>query len=259
MNWGDERYVRLYTRDTLTWRGWTWEGRALLALLLRKVDRAGVLDTGNMRKAQALALMLEVPVEVAEVALAQWLESGTIIQTETALTLPTFIEAQEAPQSDRVRQQESREKRRAASMRKKEEACHTVSHDVTPSHTASHSVTPAVPSVPSVPPVPSVAAAAPPVFKSKDGPTDSPEGFFAWVQQSRVEVGLVTEKPPLGGFSAWWSEALLELNGDAARLQEGFSVFARDKYWRAQSPPCPFRAFMKQWRDYVPQKKARLA
>lgn len=44
MNWSDERYVKLYERDTLTW---PWQAKCVFALLLRKVDRSGVLDTGR--------------------------------------------------------------------------------------------------------------------------------------------------------------------------------------------------------------------
>lgn len=47
MNWSDERYVRLFTRDTVTWLRWSFETRAIFCLMLRKVDRSGVLETGR--------------------------------------------------------------------------------------------------------------------------------------------------------------------------------------------------------------------
>ena len=47
MDWANERYVRLYTRDTVTWKMWPWEARAIFPLLMRKVDRAGVLVSFN--------------------------------------------------------------------------------------------------------------------------------------------------------------------------------------------------------------------
>ncbi len=47
LKWDDERYVRLYTRDTSTWLRLTWEGRFVLMALLRKLDRSGNLDLGD--------------------------------------------------------------------------------------------------------------------------------------------------------------------------------------------------------------------
>ncbi len=80
--------------------------------------------------------------------------------------------------------------------------------------------------------------------------------FFAWVQQRRLVAGLVTEKPPHPSkLSAWYSDALGELGGDEERLKEACFRFSEDKYWQQQAPPLPFRAFMSQWRDYVPRTR----
>lgn len=138
MNWSDERYVRLYTRDTVTWKRWGWETRAVMGLLLRKVDRSGVLDTGAHDKVEAFALLLEIPVDVAERAIAELVRCGTLVESEGGFLLPTFIEAQEAPQSDAARQRDSRERRRAANLRNNDDACHAVSRGVTDGHAASH-------------------------------------------------------------------------------------------------------------------------
>lgn len=146
MNWSDERYVRLFTRDTATWKRWDWEARACFGLLLRKVDRAGVLDTGTADKIESMALLLEIPIAVAQRVVPQWLRSGTVTESPAAFVLPTFIEAQEAKQTDAARQRTSRENRRAATLQNKDGACHTVSQPVTSSHTESQPVTPAVPS-----------------------------------------------------------------------------------------------------------------
>ena len=143
MNWSDERYVRLYTRDTVTWKRWTWEARALFPLLLRRVDRSGILDAGSGDKAEALALMLEVPIDVAVRVLPQWLASDTVRESGRALVVPSFIEAQEATQSDRQRQAESRARRRTNAL-SSQVVDSTTSH-VTSSHETSQHVTPAVP------------------------------------------------------------------------------------------------------------------
>jgi len=150
VNYQDERYVRVYTRDSLTWISWNWETRAVFVLLLRKVDRAGVLDTGSMEKAKAISLLVGVPIEVAEVAVKQLIDDGTATETPTAIVFPRFLDAQECKQSDAQRQRESRLNRRikAVSERIHEADGHTVSHGVTDSHTVSQQVTPyrAVPS-----------------------------------------------------------------------------------------------------------------
>lgn len=156
MDFANERYVRLYTRDTVTWRRWSWQARAVFGLLLRKVDRSGVLDTGRDDKADALALIIDVPLDVTATVLAEWVNSGTVELKETAIFLPRLREAQEAAQSDKMRQTQSRERRALATSQLPEDARHTVSHGVTSGHTASQVVTPAVPSraVPSQPAVP---------------------------------------------------------------------------------------------------------
>lgn len=153
MDWSNERYVRFYTRDTVTWKRWTWEARACWGLLLRKVDRSGLLDTGTDEKTDALALMLDIPCEVAHRVVPQWLAAGSLVERSAGFSVPTFLAAQEAKQSDKLRQSESRANRLAASLRNDEAACHTVSQPVTDGHTVSHAVTPAVPSraVPSQP------------------------------------------------------------------------------------------------------------
>jgi hypothetical protein len=148
MDWSNERYSRLYTRDTVTWKRWTWEARGAFCLLLRKVDRSGVLDTGTGDKVAALALMLEIPVEVAARSVDQWLGCGTMVETTHGYALPSFLAAQEARQSDRLRQEESRARRLAVSVGNHDAVCHTPSHAVTVGHTASQHVTPAVPDQP---------------------------------------------------------------------------------------------------------------
>lgn len=47
MDWQDERFVRLYTRDTADWLTWPWQSRALFPLLMRKADRVGRVSMGR--------------------------------------------------------------------------------------------------------------------------------------------------------------------------------------------------------------------
>lgn len=134
LNFADERYVRLYVRDTVTWRRWDWRARGLWCLLLRVVDRAGVLDLGDDPD-ESLAAILDCDLDAARAALEQWLARGSVRITDGALVVPNFVAAQETPQSDRMRQAESRAKRRSRAL------------GVTPCHAESRSVTPSVPSV----------------------------------------------------------------------------------------------------------------
>jgi len=110
MDFQDERYVRLYIRNTPDWMAWPWEARALFPLLLRAVDRAGVLELGKHGE-RALASVVGLPVEVVTVGLAALVDDGCVSRQENVLCVVRYIEAQECRQSDRVRQQESRAKR----------------------------------------------------------------------------------------------------------------------------------------------------
>jgi len=51
MDWSNERYVRVYTRDTAEYLALCWQAKALLSLLLRKCDRAGVVVVRSVEEA----------------------------------------------------------------------------------------------------------------------------------------------------------------------------------------------------------------
>lgn len=112
MDWSDERYVRLYTRDTATWKLIRWEGQLVLMQILRKVDRAGVLDFGEEGPAAAISAITEVPLEIVEIGLQRLLSRGSVVVKDDALVLPKFLDAQEAKQSDKHRMKEYRARRR---------------------------------------------------------------------------------------------------------------------------------------------------
>ena len=112
MDFSNERYVRLYTRDTTTWKVLTWQARFVLMSLLRKVDRSGVLDVGD-EGLEGLAAVIEVPLEIVEVGLPQLLKRETVMATGSAYLLPNFLTAQETPSCDAQRKRDSRERRAA--------------------------------------------------------------------------------------------------------------------------------------------------
>ena len=111
MNWPDERYVRLYTRDTPQWRAWCWQARALLPLLLRAADRAGVIATGSMG-AKGVAAVVALPLELVVVpGLDELLEDGCVTTHPAGYLIRNFIEAQEAARSSKARMADTRARR----------------------------------------------------------------------------------------------------------------------------------------------------
>lgn len=143
MDWANERYARVYTRDTTTWKLLTWEARALLVLLLRKVDRMGVLEVG-LDGHLGVAAHVEMPPEVVEAALYQLLARGVVVETDGAYVLPNFLEAQEAVQTEAHRSREYRARKRDAALNvtKRDGVVTNRDETVTVRHMASRSVTP---------------------------------------------------------------------------------------------------------------------
>lgn len=110
MDWSNERYVRVYTRDTADWSCLSWQARALWLMIVRKLDRSGVLSTN--KGARGVAALVVMPLDVVEPALAELLDDGCLVASESGYTAPNYLAAQEAKQSDRQRAKESRGRRR---------------------------------------------------------------------------------------------------------------------------------------------------
>lgn len=111
MRWCDERYVRVYTRDTGEWLALGWEAQALFLFALRKADRAGIVHAGKSR-VRGLAGMTGMPLEVVERALPLLLDDGCLQETPGGYIIPNFIAAQETPISDAQRKRDQRERDR---------------------------------------------------------------------------------------------------------------------------------------------------
>ncbi len=165
MRFDDERYVRVYSRDTTNWLMFSWDAQCLLPLIIRKLDRAGVLELGRHGLKGLMAHLPKMPAErwpAYEAALEELIANGVLEFREGFLIMPNYIAAQESKQTDAARQRAHRERDRDIARHG-----HLIpSQDVTDGHaissqnvtkpsqpvTASHSV----PSVPAVPAVPSV-------------------------------------------------------------------------------------------------------
>ena len=101
MNWPDERYVRVYTRDTLEWQALPWQSRAVWLFLLRRLDRSGVLEVRpGPDRLRMISTAIGVPQEIVEVGVAGLLVDGCLLENEFGFVAPNFIEAQEAKASD---------------------------------------------------------------------------------------------------------------------------------------------------------------
>jgi hypothetical protein len=115
MRWEDERYVRLYTRNTPEWLALSWKARGLFALVLREVDRAGLLPLGKLGL-KGVAVAIGAPWTEVEGPLAELLEDGCVrlVAEGQTLWIPNYTPAQEANQTDAARKRKSREMARAA-------------------------------------------------------------------------------------------------------------------------------------------------
>lgn len=115
MRWADERYVRVYTRDTGEWLALGWEAQSLFLLALRKADRAGIVHAGKAGP-RGLAGMTGVPVDVVLRALPLLLEDGCLRETPGGYIIPNYIAAQETSTTDAQRKRDQRERDRARVM-----------------------------------------------------------------------------------------------------------------------------------------------
>lgn len=138
-DWANESYVRLYVRDTTTWLLLGWDGQSVLAQVLRKLDHSGVMDIGEQQPWEAMVVHCRAPEDAARRGMAALLRHGVLEHNGPYLVAPNFRDAQEATKSDKLRQRECRDRRRAAAVTRRDAI---QSQDVTVRHSESHAVTP---------------------------------------------------------------------------------------------------------------------
>lgn len=113
LDFENERWCRVYTRDTADWLLLSWQARALYLLITRKLDRAGLIELGQHEPAKATAAVVGMPLDVVAAALPELVAPGGLLELRDGYLLdPTFLEAQEAAQSDVARSRAARERRR---------------------------------------------------------------------------------------------------------------------------------------------------
>jgi hypothetical protein len=150
MLWEDERYVRVFTRDTADWLALSFDAQSLYLAIERKVNRAGILQLGRQgKRAVAVAIGHAHLWSRLEPALEELLADGCVQVNGDVLVLPDFLVQQETPQSDRARKRAERERAAARAVSQNVTPGHTaldssppVSQIVTQSHEPSHDVTP---------------------------------------------------------------------------------------------------------------------
>lgn len=197
MDWSNEEYVRLYTRDTADDLELSWEALALWRALLCKFDRAGRVGARNGW--MSIAALTRIPADVCKRVGPELLKDGRLKQVPGGFFAPNFTDAQTASKSDKVRQRESRDRKRkelASQVIENTEACHEQSQAVTPSHEQSQNVTLALASAE---PSPShcVAEALMPPIASADQPSNQ-EHFGDLSEKCNAAGGEIGEQRAAG-------------------------------------------------------------
>jgi hypothetical protein len=131
MRFEDEQYVKLYKRDTPTWKAMRWEARALLPLLLRVLDGAGLMECGELGRG-AVALMVALPEEVCGPGLVDLERLGVLKWHGNVLEMPKFLEGQEARKTETAKKQGQRQAARDKARAQDHGITQPLSHSVPP-------------------------------------------------------------------------------------------------------------------------------
>lgn len=256
MDWSNERYVRFYTRDTGDWLALSFDAQSLFMHLCRKVDRAGVLELGKQGKKTVAVVLAQVALwDRLAPALEELLSDGCIELRGDVLFMPNFVAAQEAPQSDRLRQQESRARRRelaqagaivtrrAGDDLNPNGAVPNRDLDVTCGHDVSHGVTPSYPSVPSDPSQSE---------RSRDGilkliPEEPPRPAFDF--EGLYQQLYPRKEGKAKGLLICGRE--IRSPGDFAALKSAIQNYAAHVAGKDPKYTKHFSSFMACWKDYV--------
>jgi len=242
MNWREERYVRLYVRDSVDWALWPWQARALLPLLMRRLDRSGLLPLGK-HGVRGLAELVRLPVEVVGPGLEALVADGCVVDREGVLEMPNFVVAQESRQSDAQRQRDSRGRAR---------------HQPSPAVTNGHQQSPEVTDCHSVPScaVPSCAvedlagagAPPPPPKAKKTRKPSAAQGFALELEAARLKALPPGTEPDTSLDPAAINArlgSLLHEHG-AASLRAAHALYLADPWALGLTPKCPLQALLSQ-------------
>lgn len=114
MDFAQERYVRLYTRDTTGWKLLGWQGQTVFSLLYRKADRGGVIKLEGLEPWELAVVHCGLPEEVARAGMAPCLKRGWLVVNGDQLVFPKYVEANETATAGAQRVREHRERAKLA-------------------------------------------------------------------------------------------------------------------------------------------------
>jgi hypothetical protein len=127
MDYGNEPWIKVYTRDTGGWSSLTWQARGLSLEISRKLDARGELSLGA-RGLPALAGLLRASWSEIEPFVRELIGDGRLVVDGAMLRDPGHVERQLARTSDALRKKMQRDRE-------------AVSQHVTRRHSTSHDVT----------------------------------------------------------------------------------------------------------------------
>ncbi len=238
MNWADEHYVKLFTRDTVTWRSWPWQARALFPLLMRAVDGAGMLSVGTRELGRSVALMVDLPADVVTPGIEALLADGTVeLSSAGVMIITKFLEAQESRKTNAQSKREQREgeKSRARLAEVRESS---TQHRQTAADGGRSGHPPALPC---------------PALPRKDVPRTEPkprklsaaQELLAWLIATRASKTLLTEAPvSVVLANKKFGEALTQFGRPAC--ERAYLAFLELPEPGAMDPPWPWQSFLKR-------------
>jgi hypothetical protein len=152
VNYEDERYVRLFVRNTPTYCGWKWEARAVLGPLLRALFPSGRIEwTPGADSALSLAAVLMLPVKVVAVGVREMERTHSITSGDGWLEMPNYIPGQTAMSSTAAERTAKWKKKNGYPTTRAERGVETRGNKTSPQIDVE---TPSRPSLPEQPPKP---------------------------------------------------------------------------------------------------------
>lgn len=115
LNWSDEHYVRLYTRNSVQWLMLSIDAQWLYVELKRHADLSGVLSLGGLGLEAVSAIVGRVG-EAARVlaALGELVDRKVVDKSVDKIVIPDYIEQETAAKTPRARKAESRNRHRSS-------------------------------------------------------------------------------------------------------------------------------------------------